>query len=155
MKMNKIQIIELSERKELLNEAINYFWNCWGNNNNFPFYKDCIENSIHDPNDVPKFYLAMEGPKIIGTYALLINDLISRQDLKPWLACLFTDPELRGKGLAGMLLEHGLQQTRAMGYPKLYLYTDLVGFYEKKGWEHICNGFITNGDEHKIYCRET
>ncbi len=150
-----IQIIELSSRKDLMDDAVNYFWNCWGKENNFPFYRDCIVNSVHDPNDVPNFYLALEGNKIIGTYALLINDLISRQDLKPWLACLYTEPGYRGKGLAGMLLEHGLQQTRAMGYQKLYLYTDLVGFYEKKGWNHICNGFTATGDEYRIYCRET
>ena len=150
-----ILITDISQRPELMKDAVNYFWNCWGNERNFPFYKDCIENSIHNPKDVPNFYLALHEDKIIGTYALLVNDLISRQDLKPWLACLYTEPEYRGKGPAGMLLEHGVQQTRAMGYPKLYLYTDLVDFYERKGWVHICNGFIPNGDEHKIYCRET
>jgi GNAT superfamily N-acetyltransferase len=148
-----ITITELSAKKELLSEAIQYFWTCWGNENNFHFYRDCIENSLNNPHDVPKFYVALDDNRIIGSYALLINDLISRQDLKPWLACLYTEPDYRGKGIAGMLLNHGLEQTKAMGYPKLYLYTDLEGFYEKKGWEHICNGFITNGNEHRIYCR--
>ena len=66
---------------------VSYFVSCWGNENNFKFYEDCIINSIDVKVPLPKFYLALDDTgSIIGSYALLTNDLISRQDLMPWFA---------------------------------------------------------------------
>ena len=59
---------------------------------------NCILNSFDEQIKLPKFYLAIEENKILGSYALLTNDLISRQDLMPWLGCLFVNEENRGKG---------------------------------------------------------
>ena len=81
----------INKNSKLLEKGIEYFWKQWGNSSNFDFYKDCIENSIYDDKSLPKFYLMLDEGKIIGSYALLINDLISRQDLFPWFACLFVD----------------------------------------------------------------
>ncbi|BBE16680.1 acetyltransferase, family [Aquipluma nitroreducens] len=106
----KIEIIELSHRMNLLLDGITYFWNCWGNDSNYKFYKNCIENSLNDKNSLPKFYLALLENEIVGSYALLTNDIISRQDLMPWFACLFVNEEQRNKGIAEQLLQHGLTE---------------------------------------------
>ena len=152
----KYDIVELSQRPDMVWKAVDIFWKCWGNDNNFKFYEDCIINSLNKDVSLPKFYLAMdESDQIIGTYALLTNDLISRQDLMPWFACLFVTEEQRDRGIAGSLLEHGLNETKMKGFDKLYLYTDLESFYEKKGWKHICNGYNVSNMEVKIYIKET
>ena len=149
-------IIELSERPELVDKAVDFFWTCWGNEKNFNFYRDCIVHSLHQDVPLPKFYLALDdGGNIAGTYALLTNDLISRQDLMPWFACLFVKEEHRNRGIAASLLEHGLLEANRKGYPVLYLYTDLVNFYERKGWQHICNGYNVGNLEVKIYAKAT
>ena len=70
----KIEIIELSHRMDLLHKGITYFWNCWGNDSNYQFYKNCIENSLDDKNSLPKFYLALIENEIVGSYALLTNE---------------------------------------------------------------------------------
>ena len=72
---------------------------------------------------------------------MLTNDLISRQDLMPWFACLFVTEQQRNKGIDGSLLGHGLNEAKKKGFKKLYLYTDLDNFYEQKGWKHICSGY--------------
>ena len=152
----KTMIVELSQRPDLVDRAVDFFWKCWGNKNNFAFYEDCIVHSLEKDVSLPKFFLALdEREHIIGTYALLTNDLISRQDLMPWFACLFVVDEHRKKGIAGMLLDHGLNEVKNNGFKNLYLYTDLVNFYERKGWKHICNGFTVSDLEVKIYTRET
>lgn len=152
----KYDIVELSQRPDLVGRAVDYFWKCWGNENNFKFYEDCIVNSLNKGIPLPKFYLALdEGGNIIGTYALLTNDLISRQDLMPWFACLFVAVAHRNKGIAGSLLKHGLDETKKKGFEKLYLYTDLENFYERKGWNHIFNGYNVANMEVKIYAKET
>jgi len=150
-----MKIFELSKKPEELEKAIQYFWNCSGNNANLNFYEDCIRNSLADEKAIPKFYIGIEENEIVGSYALLANDLISRQDLFPWLACLYVNESHRKKGYALMLLEHGLKQTQSKGYEHLYLSTDLINFYERKGWEEYAKGYNFGGQEFKIYAKET
>jgi len=151
----KTEIIELSNRTTLIDKATDYFWNCWGNENNYNFYKDCIANSLNEKNALPKFYLAVDNSDIIGSYALLTNDIISRQDLMPWFACLYVNEENRNKGIARRLLMHGLGEAKRKGYDQLYLSTKLEGFYEKCGWTHITDGFNIVDTKTKIYAKST
>lgn len=151
----KIEIIELSKRVDLIDKAIDYFWNCWGNENNYNFYKDCISNSLDDKNILPKFFLVLDNEKIIGSYALLTNDLISRQDFFPWFACLYVNEEHRNKGIAGLLLKHGLKEAKEKGFNVIYLSTDLERFYEKYGWSYITVGFNISNMKIKIYSKAT
>lgn len=153
--MVKIDIIELSKHTGLINKAIDYIWNCWGNDNNVNFYKDCISNSLNAESTLPKFYLVLQNSEIIASYALVINDLISRQDLLPWFACLYVNEEYRNRGIAGQLIRHGLEEAKKKGYDLLYLSTNLVGFYEKYGWTHIADGFYIDDEKTKIYSKST
>ncbi len=150
-----MKIVELSEKPALVEIAIDYFWKCWGNDSNHIFYKDCILNALDKKNQLPKFYIGLIDERIVGSYALLTNDLISRQDLMPWLACLFVNEDQRKQGFAEQLLTHGLQQAHSKGFKKLYLSTDLVNFYERKGWRHLCQGYGVTGGEIKIYEKST
>lgn len=150
-----MKIIELSEQPELIKIGIQYFWTCWGSDSNFKFYENCILNSLDRKNKLPKFYLAVQENEIIGSYALLTNDLISRQDLMPWLGCLFVNEANRNQGVAGKLLKHGLDQAGQKGFDRLYLSTDLDNFYEKKGWTIFTTAFGVSGSEFKIYSKPT
>jgi GNAT superfamily N-acetyltransferase len=150
-----MNIIEISERPDLIGKAVDYFWKCWGNNDNFKFYQDCILNSLDKKKSLPKFFILLNDNEIIGSYALVTNDMISRQDLYPWLACLFVNPDHRNKGIAELLLNHGLQETKNKGFDSLYLSSDLENFYEKKGWVHIANGYNIFDTEIKIYSKQT
>lgn len=147
------KIIELSERPDLLKEAITYIWKYWGEERNFKFYKDCISNSGGPPNSLPKFFIVLHEEKIIATYALLTNDLISRQDLMPWLACMYIDKDFRKKGIAEFLFQHSIEETKKRRFDKLYLSADLKGNYEKKGWQHFATGYNLEGKEKKIFAK--
>lgn len=151
----EIEIIELSQNPDLLSDGITYFWKCWGNQSNYKFYKDCIENSLDNKNVLPKFYLSLTRKEIIGSYALLTNDLISRQDLMPWFACLFVNEEYRNKGIARQLIQHGLSEACQKGFERLYLSTHLDAFYEKTGWKLVANGYHVDDSEIKIYEKPT
>ncbi len=150
-----MEIFELAEKPKLLEQAVQYFWKKWGSEDNFVFYQDCILNSLDAKNKLPKFYIGIVENEIVGSYALLINDIISRQDLFPWFACLYVEEAFRKNGLAAQLLDHGLHQAKKKGFEKLYLSTDLINFYEKKGWDQFGVGFGVGGDEFKIYTKST
>lgn len=147
--------IELSTQPDLLPQAITYFHKKWGSDSNYIFYKDCIEHSIQNASTLPKFYVVLEDEQIIGSYALLTNDIISRQDLMPWFACLYVEESRRNEGIGGQLLKHALGEAKSMGFENVYLSTDLVDFYEKKGWEHVAMGYNVFGSGFKIYSHKT
>ncbi|MNJ68186.1 N-acetylglutamate synthase [compost metagenome] len=132
-------------------EAIQYFWSNWGSDSNFKFYKDCVERSCDTESDIPRFYVALDEDKIIGSYAILRSDLNSRQDLAPWFACLHIEPQYRGQRLGGQLQQHAINQAKQKGYERLYLCTDLDHYYERNGWSYIGLGYSIGDDELKIY----
>ena len=149
-----MQILELSQRPDLIDAAIQYFWSKWGNDRNLIFYKDCILHALDAENPLPKFYLALENDKIVGSYALLVNDINSRQDLMPWFACLSVEPEFRGQKLGFQLQDHGIAEAGRKGYSTLYLSSDLENYYEKNGWTHYTQCYGPAGDEIKVYRRK-
>jgi GNAT superfamily N-acetyltransferase len=149
-----IEIFELNQKQERLEEAILYFWKQWGTENNFSFYKDCMIHSLQSDVILPKFYIALMNDEIVGTYAILRNDLISRQDLEPWFACLFVYPDYRGQELGIILQKHACEEMKEKGFTKLYLATTLKDYYEKYGWNYMNEGYYFNGDKTKIYIRD-
>lgn len=118
-------------------------------------YEDCISNSINTPNGLPRWYVMIEDGEFIGSYGLIVNDFISRQDLWPWFAALYIEKSARGRRLGSVLLEHGRKEAGKFGYDKLYLCTDHIGFYEKFGWTKIGTGFHPWGEESSIYSADT
>lgn len=150
-----MEIFELSEKPTLINTAIDYFWKSWGNANNFKFYQNCIEHSLDKKDGLPKFYIGIENESIVCSYALLVNDIISRQDLYPWFACLYVNESKRNNGYGEQLLNHGLKETKSLGNDQLFLSTDLVNYYEKKGWNEMGIGYGVSGDKFKIYSKST
>ena len=94
----------------------------------------------------------LKDDEIIGSYGLIVNDLTSRQDLWPWLCALYVEKNERGKALVSRLLAHGRQEAKKLGFSKVYLVTDHVGFYEKYGWRYKGQGFnLCSGAIDRIY----
>ena len=103
------------------------------------FFASIVEHS-HTPGALPITFVAVEGERLLGTVGLWRCDLISRQDLYPWMAALYVAPEARGQGLAGKLQQHVIGYARAQGYTELFLYSACRDFYERFGWQYIGEG---------------
>ncbi|WP_308639390.1 GNAT family N-acetyltransferase [Paenibacillus silvisoli] len=136
-----------------IDEAVSFFWKQWGTEQNAAFYRDCIVHAMQPDIDVPRFYVALEREHdlMVGMCAVLRNDLISRQDLFPWLACLYVNPAYRGQGLGSSLMEHAAAELREHGHAQLFLSTTLDGYYERYGWHYFSPGYYTDGSATKIY----
>lgn len=100
------------------------------------FFASIVEHS-QTPGALPITFVAVEGERLLGTVGLWRCDLISRQDLYPWMAALYVAPEARGQGLAGKLQQHVIGYARAQGYTELFLYSACRDFYERFGWQYI------------------
>jgi len=147
--MDNIKIISIRENPDFLEKAVDYFSSKWGVPRNN--YQDCISNSISTKNPLPRWYLMLRDDEIIGSYGLITNDFISRQDLWPWLAALYVEKNERGKGLGAFLLEHGRKEAKELGFFTVYLCTDHIGYYEKYDWRFIGFGYDAGGEKTRIY----
>ena len=146
-----IHIHNIRDRQDKFEDAVKYFVKQWGSEMNYNFYKDCMVHSCQTDSLLPRFYIALDGDEIVGSYAFLRSDLNSRQDLEPWFACLYVAPELRGHKLGNLLQNHAIDQAKHAGYQHIYLCTDLETYYEKNDWEFIGYGYSYNGDQTRVY----
>ena len=134
--MSIIEFHSLADRPELKTLVAQWLWSFWGAPGNRDFYRSMTEHCGKD--DFPFVFVAFLNGTPAGTVALLRADLFSRQDLYPWMADLYVPPEHRGKGVGSALQDFILGEARRRGFDKMYLYTPLKGYYEKKGWEPMC-----------------
>lgn len=146
-------IIGIRENPEFAEQAIQYFTERWGIDERI--YRDCMMNSLKTRNALPRFYLMLEGKRILGGFGLIMNDFVSRQDLFPYLCALYIEEDQRGKALGSRLLEHGRQEAGRLGFDKLYLCTDHIGYYEKYYWRYIGEGYHPWNASCRIYEKDT
>lgn len=85
--------------------------------------------------DLPLTWVALEDDLLLGSASLVLSDMETKPELKPWLASLFVAPEHRCRGVGGKLVERIEQEARERGFKKLFLFTpDQDKFYRRLGW---------------------
>ncbi|WP_347987924.1 GNAT family N-acetyltransferase [Methylomonas sp. AM2-LC] len=83
---------------------------------------------------IPTTFIA-KNEVLLGSAAIVANDMDTEMGLSPWLASVFVAPEYRNKGVGSRLVKHVALKAQQAGIDTLYLFTDRVGFYEKLGWQ--------------------
>jgi len=153
--MNKpyYAIISIREQPQYLEGAVDYFSEKWKISK--LIYHDCISHSLTTESPLPRWYLMLRENKIIGSYGLIVNDFNSRQDLYPWLCAVYIEETERGHALGSQLLEHGRKEATKLGFHKVYLCTDHVGYYEKYGWRFLCQAYGVSGEPSRVYEAES
>ena len=126
----------LADRPELLDAAAAWFHEKWG----IPLaaYQESMEECLRGENAVPQWYLLLEGARIVAGAGVIENDFHDRKDLTPNVCAVYTEPDRRGRGLAGRLLGDICADMSRRGVNTLYLLTDHTAFYERYGWEFFC-----------------
>ncbi|RKR54443.1 acetyltransferase (GNAT) family protein [Yokenella regensburgei] len=116
-----------------------WLWQAFGDPLSREVFASIINHS-QQPDSLPLTFVATEGDTLLGTVGLWRCDLISRQDLFPWMGALYVSESARGQGLAGKLQQHVLDYAREMGFASLHLYSACRDFYERFGWQYIGDG---------------
>ena len=114
------------------------------------FYEELLSHSM-TPGKLPLTLVAVEDGALVGTVGLWRADMLARQDLWPWLACLAVPKDRRGRRIGQALQEAVKDTARQMGFAKVYLYTTLENYYEKTGWQWIGRGYEMDNSEQQIY----
>ena len=89
----------------------------------------------------------IDNNKLIGFISLFQYDGLEKQDLTPWYATMYVKKKYRGKGYSQMLNDALLEESKKLGYKKVYLKSDLSNYYEKFGAKYIET--LNNGE--KLY----
>ena len=76
--------------------------------------------------------------EIVGWLVVIENDFHGRKDLSPNICAVYTESEYSCRGIAGQLLRMAVDDLKAKNISPVYLLTDLIGFYERYGWEFLC-----------------
>lgn len=105
-------------------------------------------------NQLPLTFIALLDNELVGTVGLWRGDLLSRQDLYPWLSALYVEENYRGKKIGQELQKFLIEYCRKAGYTELFLYTDICNYYEKTGWKYLGDGVEYSGEYIKIYKQE-
>lgn len=140
----------LKNHPEHLNTIVNWIYKEFGMETSREFYKGIIDHSLTE-GQLPITFVAMEDNEVIGTVGIWRSDLLSRQDLFPWFSALYVREDYRCKGIGIQLQEYALKYCKKQGFKEVYLYTDIENYYEKTGWEFICDGYEYSGSKIKIY----
>lgn len=134
-----MKIVPLYAMPQYAEQVTDWIWQAFGTSDSRDFFASIVATSQRE-GQLPLTFVAVEGEKLVGTVGLWRCDLISRQDLYPWLAALYIDENQRGRGLGAKLQQHIIEHARALGYPQLYLYSACKDYYERFGWEYIGDG---------------
>lgn len=132
--MSEYKIIRVSE--ELADKAAKWFHEKWG----VPLeaYMESISESLVNETVVPRWYVVMNGDKIIAGLGVIENDFHDRKDLTPNVCAVYVEEEFRCRGIAGEMLNFVCQDMKESGIDTLYLVTDHTSFYERYDWEFLC-----------------
>ena len=132
----KEQLILIAEQPRRLEQAAAWFHQKWG----IPLeaYTESMRQSLMGGAAVPQWLIAVQGERIVGGLGVIQNDFHDRPDLAPNVCAVYVEPDCRGQGLAGRLLERICGEMAERGIPTLYLLTDHTGFYERYGWKFYC-----------------
>ncbi len=133
--MNNYTYITLRERPELKARAAEWFNSKWGVPTQA--YISCMDDYLARKTEYG-WYLCLDGDNIVGGLGVIANDFHDRKDLTPNICAVYTEKEHRGRGIAGKLLNNAVEDLKSKGISPVWLVTDHTSFYERYGWEYLC-----------------
>lgn len=125
-------LLEQPQRKE---QAAAWFHSKWGVPEGA--YLACMDAYLKGETKLG-WFLCLDREDIVSGLGVIENDFHDRKDLSPNVCAVYTEPDYRGWGIAGRLLDLAVEDLRAKGISPAYLVTDHTGFYERYGWEFLC-----------------
>lgn len=113
------------------------------------------KGTFHEAVGKGTVFLLTDGDQLVSFVTLTERDCVDAPDLAPWIGFVHTAPEYRGHRHVGKLLDHACAVACQHGAARVYLCTDHVGLYEKHGFTYLENRVSINGEDSRVYVRET
>jgi GNAT superfamily N-acetyltransferase len=111
-------------------------------------------------NELPCSFVAFWDEFPVGMVSLRKLDLLSREDLSPWLSALYVLPDYRNRGAGTELINAVLNLSRGKGFKRIFLFldnrgiTELEKYYSSRGWKYLDDASDSEGNDTKILFHE-
>ncbi|WP_139957799.1 GNAT family N-acetyltransferase [Flavicella sediminum] len=128
-----------SNETDIINKISDWYFEEW----KIPKEKTNISLTEKDNSNVIFQTLMTYKKNLIGTGGLYhrvgIQSRIKKyENYSPWIALMFTEPQIRGKGLGGKLLNEIESEAKRKGIKKIYLFTHTAeSLYKRQHWNEI------------------
>ncbi len=110
------------------------------------------EGKFHNwVGDNARVLMLADGSRLVSFCTYGEKDDVPNTELTPWMGFVYTDPDYRGRRLAGKLIHRVQELARADGYGKIYISTGAAGLYEKYGAVFLDTARTKSGEESRIY----
>lgn len=96
-------------------------------------------------------YVLLDEQKVISFCTLSQKDCIDDDALIPWIGFVYTQEEYRGHRYSQKVIDAALEEAKKLGYTRVYLATDHIGFYEKYGFIYLESRIDIYNEESRIY----
>ena len=146
--LNEYRFISLREDPWISDTAAEWFSEKWRVPKSA--YLACMESYLKGETELGWYLCLCEG-EIVGGLGVIENDFHERKDLSPNICAVYTEEKHRKGGIAGRLLSMAVEDLREKGITPVYLVTDHVGFYERYGWEFLCEVTCDGGERSRLY----
>ena len=99
---------------------------------------------FHDPQEPVHALVAEESGRVIGLAHYLLHRSTTQVGLVCYLQDLFTDPQLRGRGVGGALIEAVCARAKALGCRRVYWQTHETNAVARRLYDRVAerSGFI-------------
>lgn len=96
-------------------------------------------------------YALVDNETVISFCSLSQRDCIEDERITPWIGFVYTQEAYRGHHFSKLVIHHALNQAKLLGYQRVYLATDHIGFYEKYGFQYLENRRDIYNEISRIY----
>ena len=145
-----MNISRIEPNSEIWGKIINYSKSCsWVAGKHLA---DMMENdSLTEWESV---FAAISENKIIGFCTFLKTDYYPENRYSPWISSIFVDEAYRGCRISGKMIETVIAYAKKQGFSKVFIPSDMIGFYEKYGFEKIDELQNYSGEFDSIFAKE-
>lgn len=144
-----IRTVNLAKSPQYFENVFESIYGEWGEDNP-NFWKSWIKSSMREKG-VPATYVVLSDIQYVGTFSFWNCDLQSRQDLTPWVGGVVVEPHFRGQGIGLFIQEEVTRILREEKIGQAFLFTELIGFYERTGWRFIEESYDEKDRNVRLY----
>ena len=99
-------------------------------------------------------FAAVEDGKIAGFCTFLKEDYYPENRYWPWISSIFVDEKFRGRRISHLMIGEVIRYAKEQGFERVYIPSDMTGFYEKCGFRKIDELVNYGGDTDSVYMKE-
>lgn len=151
-----MNIYSLKNNPELCKKAKLYCMRNWSKV--YESFAKCADKSV-EADTLPQTQIIKgmeDDSEILGFYQLIESEpLTVFTKLSPFISALYVDGRVRGGGFGELLINHAKYEAANLGFKKIYVASDHIGFYEKYGFSEIGLDIYEYGRAAKLYEADT